>query len=516
MPFRPNRQDQLMLLPPNLEEMIPEKDLVRVVDRFVESLPRQILEKRLRKVRGRPRYHPRVMLKILLYSYSQGIYSSRKIARAMRRDVYFMWLAGMERPDFNTVNRYRTVYLGECLEEIFSELSEFLLEEGYVKGEDYFVDGTILEADARQSSAVWRKNVERYAAAVRKRASEILQEVERVNQEEDAYYGDKDLEETGQESELTSEQIEQAAQRIATELEKKQEELDRTELRRRQREVRKLRQEGEKLRGYEEQEKQLQGRNSYSKTDPDATFMRMKNGELRAGYNLQIGTENGFVLGYSLSQTPNDAASLSAHLEARKRQGLSEAPQNLIADAGYGSEENYDLLKQEEIEAYVKYPGWYREVKGKLRPFEKAAFEYDERSDEFICPAGRRLQFIEEKEITRKSGYVSRERIYKSPDCSGCQWKEQCTRSEGNRSLRHLPLLAQYQQEVREKLGSEHGEDLRKRRGWEVETPFAMMKKNLAFVRFHLRGCAKATREIGYLMTALNLRRLAHLETAPT
>lgn len=515
MPFRPNRQDQLMLLPPKLDEMIPEKDLVRVVDRFVESLPRKMMERRLRKRRGRARYHPRVMLKVLLYAYSQGVYSSRKIARAMRRDVYFMWLAGMERPDFNTVNRYRTVYLGECLEEVFAELNQFLLQEGYVKGEEYFVDGTILEADARQHSVVWRKNVERYAAAVRKRASEILQEVERVNQEEDSYYGDRDLEETGEGSELTADKIEEAAQRIAKELEEKQEELDREELRRRQRGMKKLRKEGEKLRGYEQQEKQLQGRNSYSKTDPDATFMRMKNGQLRGAYNLQIGTENGFILGYSLSQTPNDAASLSAHLEARKRQRWSKSPENLIADAGYGSEENYDLLQEKEIEAYVKYPSWYREMTGKLRPFEKAAFEYDERSDEFICPAGRRLQFIEEKEITRKSGYISRERIYKSPDCSGCQWKEQCTRSEGNRTLRHLPLLAKYQQEVREKLASEQGRDFRKRRGWEVETPFAMMKNNLAFVRLHLRGWAKATRDIGYLMTALNLSRLARLEAAP-
>ena len=152
--------------------------------------------------------------------------------------------------------------------------------------------------------------------------------------------------------------------------------------------MKKLRKEGEKLRGYEQQEKQLQGRNSYSKTDPDATFMRMKNGQLRGAYNLQIGTENGFILGYSLSQTPNDAASLSAHLEARKRQRWSKSPENLIADAGYGTEENYDLLQEKKIEAYVKYPSWYREMTGKLRPFEKAAFEYDEKSDEFICPAG--------------------------------------------------------------------------------------------------------------------------------
>jgi len=505
-----------MLLPPSLEELIPEKDLARVVDRFVRSLPRSSVEDRLEKSQGRPSHHPRAMLKVLLYAYTAKLYSSRKIAKALRQNVCFMWLAGRERPDHSTVNRFRSSYLKDCLPGVFGELMRFLLKQGYVQGEDYFVDGTLLEADGRKHHVVWRKNTQRYAARVRERAAEILGEIERVNREEDEEYGERDLEETGEGSDLTAEEIEEAARRAGKQLEKRREKEDRKQQRLRERQLRMLRQEAQQLRRYEQQEERLAGRNSYSKTDPDATFMRMKNGELRGGYNLQIGTENGFIVGHSLSQSPNDAAGLKEHLEARKRQGWERAPKRLIADAGYGTEENYHWLEQEKIEAYVKYGSWDRETSGKGKPFDKAAFEYDESKDEFLCPAGRCLVRVGEKEITRQSGYVTEEHQYACRDCSGCQWKPQCTRSEANRTLRHLPRLERYQKEVRKRLASEKGIAYRRRRGWEVETPFAMMKKNLGFVRVHLRGLAKAGLEITYLMTAMNLIRLANLEAART
>lgn len=512
MPFRPNFQDQLTFLPKSLEELVPEKHLCRVIDRFVRTLPRKVIEDRLEQSRGRASHHPRLILKVLLYAYTQQVYSSRKIAKAIRENVCFMWLAGMERPNFNTVNRFRSVYLRECLDDVFARLTEMLLNEGYITGQDYFVDGTKLEADARKHHVVWQKNTQRYARAVRRRALEILEEVERVNQQEDQRYGDRDLEEMGKDSDLTADKIEELAREIGEELAQKQEKMECKKRRRRKSQVRKLEKEAEKLRRYEKQEETLEGRNSYSKTDPDATFMRLKNGELRGAYNLQIATEKGFIVGYSLSQNANDAASLKGLLEVRKDQGWKEErPKHLIADAGYGTEENYELLKEKKIEAYVKYPSWSRETTGKIKKFEKAAFEYDESIDEFICPAGRRLVLTQINEVERRSGYVTQEHQY-SGDCGGCQWKKECTRGQGNRSLRHLPRLAQHQKEVRQKLSSEKGVEFRKRRGWEVETPFAMMKKNLGFTRVHLRGLAKATLDVGYLMIGLNLMRLNSLK----
>jgi transposase len=519
VPFRPDHQKQLLLLPPDLESMIPEKDLVRVIDRFVESLPKRTIEGRLWKKRGRPAYGPRMMLKVLLYAYSQRVYSSRQIAKACRQNLNFLWLSGMARPDFNTVNRFRSVYLAECLEAVFGRLAEMLLEQGYVRGRDYFVDGTLVEADAGKYTAVWRKNAERYAARVRERAKAILDEVERINRAEDEEYGERDLEETGDGTVLTAEAIEEAAKRLAREWEEKESkakpERKPQEQQERRRQVRRLEQEAEKLRKYEAQQAELGERNSYSKTDPGASFMRMKSGELRAGYNLQIGTENGFIVGYSLSQSPHDGGSLGAHLEARERHGLEAAPERVIADAGYGSEENYEVLAERRMEAYVKYPGWHREVTGKLKRFEKAAFRYDDEADEFICPEGRRLVREGEGTVRRKSGYVAEEVYYRCGDCGGCRWKAECTLGEANRTLTHLPNLAAHQAKVRQRLTSEEGVALRKRRGWEVETRFGMMKRNLGFTRFRLRGWAKATLEIGYLVTAMNLMRLASPKAQP-
>lgn len=123
-------------------------------------------------------------------------------------------------------------------------------------------------------------------------------------------------------------------------------------------------------------------------------------------------------------------------------------------------------------------------------------------------------QRVEHQEVTRRSGYVSQELTYRWVDCSGCAWKAQCTRGDGHRTLRHIPRLASHQAEARRRLLSEQGVVLRRRRLWEVETPFAMMKKNLGFTRLHLRGWAKATLEVGYLMTALNLIRLHHWKPA--
>lgn len=122
---------------------------------------------------------------------------------------------------------------------------------------------------------------------------------------------------------------------------------------------------------------------------------------------------------------------------------------------------------------------------------------------------------VEERAVRRRSGFVSHEINYVCPDCSDCASKTQCTRTEANRTLRHNPQLVAYQAEARQRLASEEGVALRRRRGWEVETHFGMLKKNLRYTRLRLRGWAKATLEIGYLATVLNLTRLAGLQVQP-
>jgi len=211
-----------------------------------------------------------MMLKIILYGYTQRLYSCRKIAAAVLRDVHFMWLAGGNHPSFNTVNRFRGDYFREILPAIFAALAQLLLENRIIRTQDYFVDGTILDADANKNSHVWRKNVARFKQRVQERAVEILAEADAVNAAEDSQYGEADLPERTAGAQLSAAEIRQAAQGLLQ-----------SEDASRQKAGRKLEKEAEKLSGYEEQEKTLGARNSFSKTDPDATFMRTKDDLLR-------------------------------------------------------------------------------------------------------------------------------------------------------------------------------------------------------------------------------------------
>jgi len=173
-------QHQYQLLPPSLEELIDAKHLVRVVDTFVSTLSASIWDQ-VFTGGGAPSYHPQMMLKIILYSYSCQIYSCRQIAKAVRQDVTFMWLAGMQQPNFNTINRFRSEYFRAILESVFTELLDLLQQKGYVSFSDFFVDGSKLETDAGRHTHVWKKNTHRYKAAVQDRVKQLFNDIDKVH-----------------------------------------------------------------------------------------------------------------------------------------------------------------------------------------------------------------------------------------------------------------------------------------------------------------------------------------------
>lgn len=495
MPFKPYDQNQMLLLPPSLGDLIGEKDLCRVISDFVDSLPRSEVEGAFHNPEGCPPYHPRMMLKVLLYAYTQKEFSSRRIAKQLRENIHFMWLAAMEQPSHNTVNRFRSDYLSGCLPRILGRLAQMLLKDAYIRNEDYFVDGTVMEANAGKNTWVWRKNTERYKKRVQERAEEIIRMAEEIDREEDKRYEGKDLPERGESSTLTQEKIREVARSLK--------DKDSSEA---AKAGRALEEESEKLGKYEKQEETLGGRNSYSKTDPDATFMRTKQDLLRPAYNVMAGTQDGFVTGISVHQTPNDASAFIAHMESRKTLDVPAVP-NTVGDAIFGTEENYAYLEKEGIESYLKYPSFYRESKGKTKPYEKAAFTYDEKEDRFYCPQGRGLDFEKAVEKVGGSGYVSTVRQYECADCSGCPVKKECT-TGAKRTIRHSPKLVRYREATKRRLESEKGVALRKRRGPEIETVFGHIKQNLGLRRFLLRGLHKVTAEIHWIVLGYNLQSL--------
>jgi transposase len=540
---------QIFLLPVDLNDMIPTNHLVRVINEFVERMDLEPLEAKY-KGGGTSSYHPKMMLKVYLYAYTQKIFSSRRIAKAMREDIPFIWLSGNNRPDFRTINYFRGHILKDLIEKIFVSLLVLLVEEGYIKLEDYFVDGTKVEANANKYTFVWAKNTERYEKQLAEKVKVLFDEIEALNKAEDKRYGEQDLEEVGETGPIAKEKMVQRVQELNEQLEKDGQEQEDQKPEDRQppgaeekeplskqieakveqvkeslvqnpnnaelaKAVKTLEEEYlPRAKKYEEQERNLAGRNSYSKTDVDATFMRtkddaMKNGQLKACYNVQIGTEKQFVVGFSLHQEAGDTTCLIPHLEKVKG-WIGRLFENINSDAGYGSEENYAYLDREQVGNYLKYAGFDREQKKRYKPdpFKAENMPYDQQGDQFTCPNGKRLVFDGIRHEKTKNGYAVEKRVYACQDCQGCPVREKCTKAANGRQLQVSFQLRQYREQARQNLLSEKGQQLRSQRGVDVETVFGRIKEDWGFRRFLLRGLEKVTVEWGLLCLAHNLAKV--------
>jgi transposase len=519
--FKPYVMNQVALLPPSYDEMIPPKHLVRVVNDAVEKIDVSALLREY-KGGGTSSYHPKMLLKVLVYAYAERIYSSRRIAKALRENIHFMWISGGNQPNFRTINAFRGSRMKGSIEQVFSAVLEYLVEEGHVKLEHYFLDGTKIEADANKHKVVWAKKCENYRKRVQEQIKELLKHIEEVNEEEQEEYGEDDLEELG-----GSGNGEGSSERLRKKIDELNEKL-RKQVRTEKdtRPARKVLKKLEadclvRLEKYERQEKTLRGRSSYATTDPDASSMQMKEDRgaekpwPKPAYNVQIGTENQFVVGFSVHGQAGDTSCLIPHLEVMRTR-LRRLPQAVVADAGYGSEENYAYLEQHQLGNFVKYNTFYQDTHRYRKPevlrkhqFRAENFEYDPEQDEFICPARQRLRFQYASRYTTDNGYVTKRRNYECDQCNQCPFKPQCTKAKGNRSIRISFRLLAYRRQARANLTTEQGQRLRAKRSVEVETVFGCIKQNMGFRRFHLRGLDNVKTEWGLVSIAHNMRKLA-------
>jgi len=514
--FKPYNQKQKILFPDCLDDYLPADHKARVISNIVDKLDISDIMSSYNKL-GSSSYDPRMMIKVLLFSYSEKIFSGRNIARALERDVVYMWLSGKQTPDFRTINNFRSIRL-KNFDKFFSSLLMQLEELSLIDLKSYFLDGTIMEANAGKFTYVWSKNSKRYKEGVEKKVRELFGRIEELEKQEDKIYEGKDLPKT--DKEISSEKIQEISDKLQEFIDSSNDDDDsgsggakdsRKELKKIKK---KLDENQQKLYKYEKQLETANGRSSYSKTDTDATFVRMKedhfkNSHLKPGYNLQFGTENQFIVGYSLHQSPSDKSLLKPHMEKLEKT-LWKQPEELIADAGYGSAENYDYLSKKGIEGYVKYPTYQKEKTKKFKEdrFHKENLDYDKRKDEYICPAGKRLQHVDTKKQITTSGYEKTVKIYESEDCNGCELRSLCHKGKRNRRIGIVEKLKYHKRKARDMLDSQRGVELRKRRGIEVESVFGQIKQNFKFRRFNLRGLEKCEIEVGLLAAAHNLNKM--------
>jgi Transposase and inactivated derivatives len=517
--FIPYSQNQLTL-PMTVDSLIPEKHVVRIVNSAIDQMD---LEPLFAKYPGggRSSFNPVMMTKLLVYAYTDKIYSCRRIAKAARENIMYMWLCGGNQPDFMAVNRFRSERMKDVIIEVFAEVVDLLVREKYIKLENYFLDGTKIEANANKYSWVWGKSTNRYKNALMEKCQELFKEIDRINDEENDEYGDSDLEELGNDKPIDSGAIKEAVRKIDERLAKKtKEEKADAETKRLKKARKKLEKDYlPRMQKYEDQLSILEERNSYSKTDHDATFMRMKedhmkNGQLKPGYNVQIGTEDQFVVGYSIHQKPGDTSCMKEHLETVKTILDDKLPKNIIADAGYGSEENYEYLEENKRGHYVKYNTFHKEnsKKWKADITKVQNFSYIKDRDEYVCGYGRPLVFLYEHKRKSDNGYESTIRVYECLNCSDCPHRGKCVKSEKPDAKRRINInrkLNEFKEQARQNLTSDEGLKMRSLRPVEVESVFGDIKGNFGIRRFVLKGLEKVKIEWGLHCIAHNMRKIA-------
>jgi transposase/IS5 family transposase len=501
----------MLALPPTFEELIPSDHPVRIVNHIIDDINLDPLMKKY-KALGCSSYHPRLMMKILVYGYLCNIYSSRKIESAVKENIFFMWLAGMEQPDHNTINRFRTNRLKDVIKKIFSEIVLLMSESGHVDLQKAYTDGTKIEANANRYTFVWGKRIKTNRERISKQLDELWAYTQEIAAEElkdttPVGYDKTDPEEVRK----TVEQIDRALQDKPVEKKIKQK-------------ISYAKKNWpDKLQEYIEQEDIMQNRNSYSKTDHDATFMRMKedhmkNGQLKPAYNTQISTSNQIITNYSIHQNPTDTRTLKPHLEQYKHQ-YGFMPKELTTDAGYGSEENYDYLEQEKIEAYVKYNYFDKEQREKEKaksPFHVDNLYYNKELDCYYCPMGQQMKCIGTTIEETETGYKKVLSRYQAQSCTACPIRGMCHQAKDNRIIEISHRLNELKTKARELLLSEKGIAHRSQRPVDVEPVFGMIKYNRGFKRFMLRGLEKVNIEFGLVAIAHNLKKLtAYLNQNP-
>ena len=511
LPFKKYDSNQIMLLPPSLEELIPENHPSRVVNAIIDKIDLQLLIEEY-KGGGTTAHHPKMLLKLLVYAYINNVYSSRKIEALTKEHIPAMWLTAMNTPDHNTINRFRSDRLKNVLKEVFSQVVLLLAESGHLDLKEVYTDGTKIEANANKYTFVWGNSIKTNKQKMLNQLEDLWEYSEQVAKKEEPK-PDLDL------SNITPELVDETLDRIETNLTDASEEKKQTATfkKKKQKVNYAKRNWSNKLKEYKQKEVILGNRNSYSKTDTDATFMRMKddhmqNGQLKAGYNLQVSTNKQFILHYSLHQKPSDSTTFIPHFNGFKKH-LKRYPSSITTDSGYGSHENYKFLEQESIEPFVKYNYFHKEQK-QTKDKESniktvSSLYYNKQKDEYTCPIGQPMVKVGETNQSTENGYRQNKSIYEAKNCGSCPLRGSCHKAKGNRRILINHELNRLKLKAKTNLLSEEGIKHRKQRPADVEAVFGNLKQNKGFTRYSLRGLEKVEIETGLLALAHNLAKIS-------
>ena len=506
----------------NLDFSIPNNHLARVISDFVDSIPNEVLLGDT-SATGRPAYHPALMLKILLFAYSRRVFSGRKIERMLEENLPMMVIAQGQHISYHTINNFRSSeHANHLIKKSFIYFTHLLQDEGLLREGSLFIDGTKIEADANKYTFVWKKAIEKYHAKLKIDALDLYEdlvqeEVTKAITEEEA---------------MTSKGMAMMAKEIETEIEQLDQEIedeppvipDGSPKKQRRRRLKKYLHKLNKdyvprAKKYEKAKQIFGERNSFSKTDHDATFMHMKedhmrNGQLKPGYNIQAATSNQYVIDFALYPNPTDFRTLDPFLGQMKARNLLDKFDNIVADAGYGSEYNYAMLedKYEDKKYFIPYTLYEKEQTRKYKndPKKLGNWYYNEKDDYYIDWQGVRFNFKGyRKRKNRTTGLVSDLKIYEADEFQLTEEQTQLakTKSGRQRQVQYNPSWQYFKEKAKETLQSTEGKRIYGMRKTDVEPIFGHMKSVFGMRRTHLRGKKKVETDIGLMFMMMNLSK---------
>ncbi len=501
-------------LPLSVETMIPADDPVRLLSAFVEGMDLSDLYATYDRIR-KNQASPRQMLKIMTYASMNRLYSSRDIETACRRDINFMFLLeGMPAPDHATIARFISLHLSACSKDLLSEVTSQLFDLGEISGKTVFIDGTKIESRANKYTFVWKKSVTKLQARLFEKILSFIEECEALYGVKVVYNGKATLH--------TMKRLRKKLYAI-----KEEESISfvygighrKSQL---QRSIETLEGYIDKLKEYTKHLHVCGDRNSYSKTDPDATFMRLKedamlNGQLKPAYNLQHGVDAQYITWLDISPQPGDVLTLVPFLKDMQAH-LPFKYKEVVADAGYESEEAYVFLEKNGQESYLKPQNY--EI-SKTRKWQqdisrRENMAYDPEKDEYICSYGRRLKALYDRHSRNRNGYVSTVTIYECENCQGCPNKERCIHGnncktpmeERNKRLSVSKVMKQKREETLKRITTEYGTQLRMNRSIQAEGSFAVIKEDMNFRRYLYCGRENVLAQSTLLAIAYNINKL--------
>lgn len=472
--FKPYNQEQGMLFPPHLSDLIPENHLVRVVNEIVEQLDLTEISNKY-VYQGAEAYHPRMLVKLLFYGYSTGIFSSRKIAALLETDITFMWLAAMQHPDFRTISDFRKAHK-PVLEDLFIQIVVFAMHMGFVSLGHVSLDGSKINANASKHKAMSRSRLKQEIPKLEKEIKELLNKAEQTDDEEEK-----------------SNQDSHDGNRLPDELASKQQRLAKI-----QQALKDLneRQPEENARKKEEAEKQ-----QINFTDKDSRIMVTRHHGVQQAYNPQIAVDekNGIIVSAVMTNSADDKGQLISTVNHIKKV-TGEFPEQLTADAGYFTAENIKYCNKEKIDAYIAPT---KEGKKDGNSYDKTNFNYDIEKDIYICPQGKELTYWK---IGGSHGM--KYRIYKGVNCLDCPVQSKCVTSKtGIRTLNRSeddPI----REAMRTKVHSDKGKQVYRKRKGVVEPVWGQIKAIQGFRQFSFRGLESNQAEFFLVAIGHNLRKI--------